>query len=195
MQILKGTKLLGYATVSQWILADGGKTVEMRLELKGTSGHLTKLHKVSTYDSKGRPKRMVLEITGGSRSETIVTFDAGAAHVSRIADGIAKNSDANRAVNSPWGDDSEFWFLRDHPKAGDHFRTLLFSIDTGEWVLTEMTYLGPKSVTVGGRTVRGNEVRTEVDGRSTVAYLDDRGDPIRVEMDGGVTMEQIVPGK
>src|SRR5580658_7740161 len=81
MQILKGTKLLGYATVSQRLLADGGKTVEMRMELKSLTGPSEKLHKISTYDAQGHPTRMVLEIVGKAHSETIATFDADGAHV------------------------------------------------------------------------------------------------------------------
>jgi hypothetical protein len=185
MQIHRDAKLLGYATVSQWLLPSGGKTVEMRMELMGQSGASTKLHKISSYDAKGHPTRMVLEVNGGSRTETIVTFGDKGANVSRVVHGIAKNSLAPLAPGAPWGDGTEFWFIRDHPKIGEKVQAFLFSIDKLDWVLTTVTYVGLKGP--------DNAVRSDSDGRSTTAFLDGRGNPVRIELGDGITMSQIVP--
>lgn len=194
MAILKGSKVVGYATVSQWDSA-GVKTVEMRMELGADTRSPTRLHKVSTYDAGGHPIRMVLDVTGASRTTTIATFDATGAHVSRLTGGAAKNSTVERAAGAPWGDASEFWFFRDRPKPGAHVQTLLFSVDKLDWVLTNLTYVGPKDVSIAGKTVHANVIVYEAEGKSTTAYVDGHGDPIRVELDGGIAMEQLPPAK
>ncbi len=194
MQITKDAKLLGYATLGQHINAEGGKTVEMRMEVNRNSGAPLKLHQLSIYDSTGHPQRMVLEIVGSERTETIAAFDGAGARVSKMVHGLAKNSRVNRAANAPWGDASEFWFLRDHPKKGDHFMTLHFSMDRLDWELTEITYLGMREVTVGSKKVQANAVQSDTEGRFSTAYLDEVGNPIRLETDGGVTMAVIASG-
>lgn len=190
MTILKGSKVVGYATISQWE-SSGVKTVEMRMELGTDSRSPARLHKISTYDAQGHPIRMVLDVSGSSRSTTIATFDREGAHISKLSGDATKTRTVSRAPDAPWDDASEYWFFRDQPKAGAHVRTLLFSIDAQDWVLTDLTYLGPKMVTVAGKPVSANAILYEADGKSTTAYVDLHGEPIRLELDGGIAMEQI----
>ena len=85
---------------------------------------------------------------------------------------------------------SEFWFLRDKPKAGAKEESYIFNVDSLEWELTTTTYIGPKTVTLAGHKFAAHELTMESNTRTTHEYLDEKGLPLLIE-DGTIKIERL----
>lgn len=189
-QVWVGGKKAGTATLLQKVLPDGSKSVQLAMELKGTSVE-AKLRAESTYDAKGKPIRKFQETivpTQKIRRTVVVSFDAKGANATidmngkRTVKGVPLPETADRA------DVSEFWFLRDKPKPGQVSTAYNFSIETLGWSLIATTYIGVVEVTIGGKKVKAHKTQSE----NGVALIDDAGVPLRLELANG-SLERIWP--
>lgn len=187
-----GGKNAGTAAINQHLNADGGKTVELRIEII-SGGKKVHLSSQATYDSKGSPIRKFLEtiVPGGQvQRQAIATFDsAGANVVVRTGDGrITKK--VPLVPTAPRECLSEFWFVRDKPKPGQTAKSYSFNPDKLEWELTETTFVGTRPITLRGKKVQVHEIDTVQGDRKVVSFLDDRGLPVVVD-DGTMRMERV----
>jgi hypothetical protein len=187
-----GGKIAGTAVLSQHLNADGGKSVELRMEIL-SGGKKAHLSSQATYDSKGNPVRKFLEtiVPGGQvQRQTITSFDDdGANAVVRTGDGrITKK--VPLVSTAPRQCLSEFWFLRDKPKAGDAVKAYTFDPDKLEWSITETVYAGLKTIEFKGKKTQVHEVDTQQGDRRVVSYLDDKGLPWIID-DGTIRMERV----
>jgi hypothetical protein len=187
-----GGKTAGTAVLSQHLNADGGKSVELRMEILVT-GKKAHLSSQATYDSRGNPVRKFLEtiVPGGQvQRQIIATFDAAGANV------VVKTGDGRvtkkfpLVATAPRDSSSEFWFLRDKPKPGQSVKAYTFNTDTLEWELTQTTYVGLKAINIRGAKMQAHEIDTEQGDRHVVSYLDEKGLPLVVD-DGTIRMERI----
>jgi len=182
---------VGTASLSQQIRADGGKSVDLRMDLT-TGGQKLTVRSQNTFDKAGLPTRKFLEsiIPGGKlQRQIIVSFDAEGASIVILDGGNRQTKKAPLISNAPRANASEFWFLRDKPKPGDKCESYVFNTDTMAWDLQTVVYKGEKTIQVGGKPQRAHEVET-TGVRKATAYLDDKGLPWLIEA-GATTMKRI----
>lgn len=178
-------KSAGEASLTQRVMPDGSKRVQILLELKGSDGRTVKVVSDSTYDPQGAPRRKFLETTqdrSPKRRTLVVTFDSEGAKVVEEVDGKRTIKSVPLVKTAPRENPSEFWFLRDTPQPGARVRYYRFDMDEQAWVLSNTRYVGPKTFLFGKQRVTVHEV---VDDRVT-ALLDDQGLPYRLELPGVV---------
>jgi len=182
LKVTQSGKDLGTAFVSHRILANGGKHVSTRLELKSPGREVT-VRQEASYDSEGRPTRKLQQVleNGKMRQNVLATFDERGAQV--VAGG--KSTRVSLVAGAPRALKSEFWFLRDAPTIGASVRAYSFDLTRREWRLTDVRY--------HRKTAAGHEVESEMDGRTTVSVLDARGLPIRIDESGGMRLERVNP--
>lgn len=180
--------LSGSATLTNKVLNDGSKYVQLSMELKNSSGQKVVVIQESSYDSNGKPVRKLQTTNLGSaetKQSVQVSFDSKGAQVKIVAGGKT----ATETVAYPSGKSllakPEFWFVRDKPAPGAVTTYWRFDLGTQSWVETKTTYHGKREITVGGKKVSAH--LTEYAGAK--AYLDDNGDPYRIEM-GATVMER-----
>lgn len=178
----------GSAKVTNKILEDGSKYVNLSMELKSPSGGTVSVMQESAYDKTGKPVRKIQVTSLGANStkqSVVVTFNEAGANV--------KVDAGERSVRDllPWPEGklvaakTEFWFIRDQPAPGGTATYHRFDIGTMQWVETKSVYRGRREVKAGGKTVLAHLVEYG----DAKAYLDDKGDPIRVET-GSTVMER-----
>jgi hypothetical protein len=192
MSVEMGGRRIGIAHFSQKVLADGGKQVEIRMNLE-SAGRTIEMTSFSGYDADGNPTRKNSETrapASRNRRQVTVTFDAAGAIAVVEEDGNRSRRGVALVDKAPRANVSEFWFLRTQPKRGETLKVYSFSTEGLVWELLTITYTGPKEIPVAGKSVTGHEVVTERGGKREVAYLDDKGLPLLLLGDG-VRMERI----
>lgn len=191
MSVEMSGKPVGSAAITQQIKPDGGKSVELRMELTGAGRKMT-IRSQNTYDKDGLPLRKFMEsiIPGGKMQKQIIaTFDKDGANLV-ILDGEKRQTKKAPLVESaPRKNLSEFWFLRDKPKVGDKVEGYVLNMDTMAWELQTVVYQGLQTITVGGKAIKAHAVET-TGSRKATAYLDDKGLPWLIEA-GSMTMKRI----
>ena len=182
-QVWVAGKKAGTATLTQKLLTDGTKSVNLSMELKTDSLTAT-LRSESTYSAKGIPLRKFQETQVPSqkiRRTIVVTFDdAGANAVvdlngKRTTKRVPLPNTANKA------DLSEFWFLRDKPKVGAVVKAYTFDLESLSWEMIVTTYVGVVDATIGGKKVKANKTESQ----KGKAFIDDAGVPLRLELSTG----------
>lgn len=182
----------GQAVAFQKVLPDGGKRVQLSMNLAGPNGATITLRMESTYDAKGAPIRKFEEsLTSNPRKRrtVTVTFDKKTANVIEEKDGVRTMKTVPLVASAPIESKSEWWFLRDKPKLGDVDKYYQFNISSLEWSLRTTTYGGLKSITVGGKKVQAHELKQS----EGTAYVDAQGLPYRLII-GQIQLERIPAG-
>lgn len=178
-------KIVGTASLSQSILPSGEKVVQSRVEMaQGTS---TKVFVTgnSRYDGQGNPLRQFIEtITVGpaSRRQVTATFDATGAHAVVDESGVRKVADVPLVDTASRADPTQFWALRNPPKAGTRVQFYRFDPVLLKWNLTTATYVGQKEVAMGKAKIKVHVINDD----RAVTWVDEKGLPVRVELDGSL---------
>lgn len=189
MNISADGKKLGVARFSQQLLPDGGKQVQILMDLSSDSKKGVRVRQESAYDAQGNPVRKIQEVTSGEGKRTqlaLVTFDAEGAKMSLDEGGKHSEKKYPLTKGAPRADLSEFWLIRDKPKQNAKVTHFRFDVSGARWSLAESVYIGKTTVSVGGKTVSAHMIRS-TDG---VAYSDDVGDPLLIQT-GNVKMERL----
>ena len=189
-QVWVGGKKAGTATLLQKVLADGSKSVQLALDLKGSTVE-AKLRAESTYDAKGKAIRKFQETlvpVQKLRRTVVVTFDAKGANATIELNGKRTVKHVPLPETADRADVSEFWFLRDKPKPGQVVKAYNFSIETLSWSLVATSYVGLVDAMIGGKKVKAHKTQSE----NGVALIDDAGMPLRLELSNG-SLERIWP--
>jgi hypothetical protein len=187
-----GGKKAGTASLSQKLNADGSKLVELHIDMLA-GGQKARLTSQSSYDAKGNPTRKFLQaiVPGGKvQRQTVVTFDAEGANVVVLTGDARQTKKVPLVETAPRALASEFWFVRDKPKPGDKAKGYGFNADTLAWDLVETTYLGLRTVNVGGKKISAHMLESDQGGRRVFSFLDDKGLPWLID-DGRIKMERI----
>lgn len=185
-----GGKSVGTASLTQKIGADGSKSVELKMDLQVNNQKLT-IRSQNSYDKLGNPTRKFMDsnIPGGLlQKQIITTFNAQGAAVIQIDGGKRTTRDIPLVSTAPRVNPSEFWFVRDRPKAGQEVKCYMFNMDSLSWQLNRVVYRGIKSIKVGETTVKAHEVET-IGERPAKAYVDDAGIPWLMEA-GSATLKR-----
>lgn len=174
--VMLSKKKLGTAAVHQKLREDGGKVVQMTIELGGEKDQDTKIRVESQFDKSGAPVRKFMETSVGGRvKKTVVaTFDEAGANVVISDGGVRSTKSVTLVANANRANAAEFWFVRDKPKPKAKVVAYTFDLDTLSWQLTTSVYKGES--TVSG--LKGHEVGTE----RYVTLLDNQGLPLIVDM-------------
>ena len=177
----------GSASVKNTILDNGGKYVQITMQLRRASQNVTVMQE-SSYDPKGTPLRKIQVTTypgGGGKQTLVANFEKDGAKVT----GEAGGKEINVTVPYPAGKSiraiSEFWFIRDVPAPGAVSTYWRFDLGNQSWVETKSTYQGRRKLKIGAQTFDAHLI-TVGEGR---AYLTNSGDPLRLEQ-GSITMER-----
>lgn len=183
MTVYLNGRVAGAATMLQKLGADGGKSVQLSMELKSESLAIN-LRQESTYDKTGRPIRKFQEthnVTLKTRRTVVVTFDAAGANAVIDEGGKRTVKKIPLPETAAREDVSEFWFVRDVPKPGAVVKANTVNLETLTWELVTTTYKGLVDITIAGRKVKAH--RTESD--RGVAFIDAQGLPLRLELPNG----------
>ncbi|MBL8064911.1 MAG: hypothetical protein JNM34_03530 [Chthonomonadaceae bacterium] len=177
--------LTGTAKLSTKLLEDGSRYVSLSLRLSYNGNLETDVLEESTYDSKGRPVRM-LQTThaSGKKTSTSVNFTEEGAQVVTNKSGTMKTN----LVVFPEGTTANptvFWFCRDKPEKGRSVEYYLFRLSESSWSKAKSRYDGDEDIVVSGRKVTAHVVRIG----EVTSWLDDKGDPYRIELQG-LTLER-----
>src|SRR5579862_280900 len=119
-RVLQDDKQIGVARISQRLLQDGGKYIELVVILNGGERSL-EIRSRSTLDRTGEPVRELLDVTPEGRppsKQVIATFDADGANVVVKNEGVPTSKHVAAALGASRAEPYEFWFLRDQPKVG-----------------------------------------------------------------------------
>lgn len=171
------------ASVHQRPVPDGGKFLEMRLDMKRDKVSTT-VRRQSTFDAKMRCVRIVQEVVDakGERNSTVVTLSESGAQVVHMGRSPRKSIFVPVAKGAPLAAKSEFWFWKLHPKIGEQCAYYAFDSEASEWKLTQATYEG--DVDLAG--VKCHKVSIQQGDRTTLSWMDDEGMPVRIESEGAV---------
>lgn len=183
MTVYLSGRVAGTATLLQKLGTDGGKSVQLSMELKSEAMTAT-LRQESSYDKTGRPIRKFQETVipaQKKRRTVVVTFDAAGANVVVDEGGKRTVKKLPLPETATREDLSEFWFLRDTPKAGAVAKANTVNLETLTWELVTTTYVGEVQVSIAGKKVKAH--RTESD--KGVAFIDANGQPLRLELPNG----------
>lgn len=186
-----GGKSVGTASLTQKVGADGSKSVELKMDLQVNKQKLT-IRSQNTYDKLGNPTRKFMDsnIPGGLlQKQLITTFNERGASVIQIDGGKRTTREIPLVSTAPRVNPSEFWFVRDRPKAGDEVKCYIFNMDNLSWQLQRVVYRGQKSIKVGDKSVKAHEVETIGD-RTAKVYVDDAGIPWLMEA-GSATLKRV----
>ncbi len=189
LAVFVGGKRSGEASYSHKSMPDGGKLVQLTMNLRGPDGKTASVRSETRYDAKGIATRMFHESIadkGRSRRLVTVTFDDDAAIAVEEVGGKRQTKRVPVVRTAPLANPSQFWFLRDRPNKGERVRYYRFDVGTLSWELSLAAYAGPKDVAIGSAKYAGHEVQEE----RNVSIVDDRGLPIRLDI-GGVRLERI----
>lgn len=183
MTVYLSGRVAGTATMLQKIGADGGKSVQLSMELKSETVSIT-LRQESSYDKAGKPLRKFQETvnaTSKTRKTIVVTFDSNGANA--VVDEGGKRT--VKKIPLPTAvvreDLSEFWFVRDIPKPGAVVKANTINLDTLTWELVTTTYVGPIEMSIAGKKVKAHKTESS----KGIAYIDDNGLPLRLELPNG----------
>lgn len=187
-RVLKGRETIGTARLTQKLLPDGGKTVELVISLD-MSGGPTEVRTRSVFKASGALLRTVSSVTPSGQpplTEVIADFERTGAHVVKRLKGQPSVIDVPLPLGASTAAPYEFWFLRDQPKEGERCATYTFEPNQLRWEATTVTYVG--------RTRNGRLVRMERSGRRTETVFDAKGLPVSVEDSTGLRLVRISSG-
>jgi hypothetical protein len=174
-----GGQQVGTATLTQKILDGGTKLVQLSMELQ-MQGNTVAITTESRYDAKGAPVRKFQLTTIPSqrmRRQLVATFNAEGAQVVEEMNGARKTIHRPLVSNAPRENPSEFWFIRDLPKAGDEITLYNFNLDEMRWDVEKVSYKGLQTITHGGKKVRAHRTQSSLGD----SYFDERGALLRLE--------------
>lgn len=179
LEATQAGKHFGHALLTQTILADGSKSVQIVLVLDDGEQR-ARITQEALYDRDGAPLRMLQEVRdaeGKRKQLTTVTFDAAGARMRTETGEDAKEKNVPLVTGAPRNDPSQFWFVRDVPKL--HGKVVFYRFDIGQarWVLAEVEYLGPTRFHGPAGEVDAQQIRTDT-GRYVV---DAKGSPLLLE--------------
>lgn len=186
-------KPVGTASLTQSLLPSGEKRVQLSLEMTAPGGKAVKVRSDTRYDAKGRATRQFIETIGvqpPSRRQVTATFTKDGANAVLDDDGVRSVKDVPLPYTAPRDDASQFWFMREQPKAGATVKAYRFDADGLKWELTTTSYIGPTTVKLGGKSIKGFLVR---DSRSNTV-VDEKGLPLRIETGSAVFERVFEPG-
>lgn len=191
LRVLSQGVEVGTARASQKLLPDGGKQVNLNMELKNGPTKVV-VRQTSSYDLKGIATHKFLETIvtpGPTRTTIIATLSDTEAKVAVDRGGKSESKTVPAPKDAPRDDPSEFWFIRDVPRPGTRIARYRFDTSQLEWKLTEIEYVGPREITVGGKKVRAHVIKAS-DG---TFYLDEKGLPYLIET-ATFRMERVAEG-
>jgi hypothetical protein len=174
----------GTATLSQRILANGGKIVDLGMVIDAGGNEVT-VRSETTYDAKGASTRKFQQTwTKGKhdRREIIAGFDGDGANAVIEVNGERTTKHVSLVANAPREDSSEFWFIRSVPAIATTVSSFRFNLDTLSWDLVNTVYKGMRPVTIDGKRVMAHVTESE----QGTAFLDKDGLPLRLELEGAV---------
>ncbi|MDX2065595.1 MAG: hypothetical protein SFX74_07635 [Fimbriimonadaceae bacterium] len=174
----------GRATITQKLVREGGKSVEVRVE----TGNVTTIQQ-AIYDSAGRPMRRYVQMQQDLKPKMtkIVTFDAKGANVVIDRSGQRETKSVPLPGGLTLANPSEFWFIRDTPKVGATVKHAYFS-DQDEWLAAKSSYRG--KAPVPGKNDAAHYVTLELDERKIGQYFSDTGLLLAVRDSIGMTMDR-----
>ena len=181
-EILVNGRHAGEATMSQRLLASGGKYVEFILTLRKGSDRVVVKSQI-TLTATGAPEREIQQVGPFGRPperQVITTFDSKGAEVVEKVRSVPKSYKIVIDPGLSRADASQFWFLRDQPKSGAVCRAYRFNLDTKRWYLAETTYVGQEA--------GGFHVKQESEGRTTDTIFDAQGVPKKIDDSSGMQM-------
>jgi hypothetical protein len=183
----------GFATLSQKVMPDGVKLVEMRVELGSGQGKVN-LHIEARYDAKGMPVRKFQEVSVGGKlqKQIVASFNPKGANVVINEGGKRTVKDVTIVAAAPRANLSEFWFVRDDPKAGASEEAYQFNLDSLQWEIVKTEYKGKKTIRLEDRSVEVHEIVTSRGQRKATSYVDDDGLPVLVDQ-GDMKMVKLWP--
>ncbi|MFZ4506285.1 MAG: hypothetical protein ACOYON_01140 [Fimbriimonas sp.] len=189
MDVSQNGKSLGKLYLTEKLSATG-KTVDMRLELKGPSGEV-EIRQSSTFERSGAPIRKLKDtlLKPKTRLQVVVSFTAGKANVVLDESGRRSTKEIPLAKGATAQDASEFWFRPVAPKVGAVVKCVTFDLDRLTWVELSTSYLGKVKVEVRGVQRDLHRVVAVQSGRTVETLLDDKGDPVRI-VDGAIRVER-----
>lgn len=173
----------GLATLTQKLMPDGSKSVQLAIEIAGVAGTTAKVRSNTSYGASGEPTRMFFEVLTQkpvTRSQTTVTFDASGARAVVDRGGKREVKDFSLVEAAPRRVLSEFWFVRDMPIAGDQVDYYHFNVSKLEWELSFSKYVGKRTIRLGETDFKCHLVESN---RGN-AWLDEKGLPVKIEADG-----------
>ncbi|MCW5943455.1 MAG: hypothetical protein KIS66_14580 [Fimbriimonadaceae bacterium] len=191
MRVLSQGVEVGTARISQKLLPDGGKQVNLNMDLKNGPTKVV-VRQTSSYDAKGVATHKFQEtiVTPGPvRTTVIATLSDREAKVAVDKGGKSESRTVPAPKDAPRDDPSEFWFIRDVPRPGTKVSRYRFDMGSLDWKLLEVEYLGPREVAVGGKKVRTHAIKAS-DG---TFYVDEKGLPYLIET-SAFRMERVVEG-
>lgn len=164
----------GTAALVQRLLPDGGKQVELTMELRPARGSAVRVRQESVYDSLGKPVRKIQETTSAGKQVglLVATFDPAGAKVQSGSGNKASTTIVPLDNQLSRANAAELWFVSKTPQIGDRVVCYTFDLGAMRWDLTETRYLGRKD---------GHRIETRRSGTVTSTLLDDDGMPLRVE--------------
>lgn len=188
MSVVVGGKTVGQATLTQKLLADGGKLVQVAMEMS-SDGRSIKVRQETTYRADGSAARKFSETTvPGQRFRRQVVATYGSKEVTVVDDrnGQRQTSRVPLPPGAKLANPSEFWVVKTKPATGATVEVDLFMVDRLEWKRVQVVYGGLKEIKVGGKAVKAHVSTSEIGS----AFLDDIGMPVRLELPG-VRMDRI----
>lgn len=199
LKAYQGKEAIGDAVHTFKIDESGNKITDTRFSL--SSGELKVVLTItSTVDGTGMPVRRIQKLTIGTQPPvtTIIDFKSNFASV------VIDQRSGRKVTNyfAPKGvdmrDPSEFWFVRDRPAPGTTVKFAGFSSDSMKWENIETTYVGKKTLNVGGLPVTGYEVRISREGSAnsggskvSTYILDEKGLLLYVSEPSGMRLERL----
>jgi hypothetical protein len=188
LNLVRDGQSFGTATLTQKLRQDGSKQVQMSVELSGPNGAIT-IRSESIYLASGVPQRKFQEVSvpGQKYRKTVIAeFSESNVHVTLDMNGARSVKDVALPKGTNAADKSEFWFVRDKPKAGDKVKCSSFNLDTLAWDAVETTYVGQVDLKLGQGLVKAQKTQSS----RGVVYVDDQGLPYKLELPNGV-MERV----
>lgn len=172
-RMVKDDEKVGTMKLFQRLLPDGSKLVTLQISFSKPS--VVQVRSETVYSADGTPKRMLFEVApkGRDRQLSTVTFDAKGASFQSGEDSLLV-----APPNGPWKNPAEFWFVRDKPAVGAEVSAYTFSITDREFSLTTTKFVGPRTIELDGKQVKGNMLLVTTKGNAAHILVDDQGLPL-----------------
>jgi len=186
MKVQIGSKNAGTVVITQKVLKDGSKLVQLAMNL--TSPPRT-VRTESLYAKDGSPVRKFQEtvvIGQRTRHQVTATFSVSGARVVIDINGSRETKEVELKAGAKLANPSEFWFVREKPKVGARVQAHTFNLEQMKWEQVTVTYLGPKEIKIGGAKQTAHLITSD----KGSAYVDSTGQPVRLVLPGAV-MERL----
>jgi hypothetical protein len=173
--LLNGTDA-GTGTYSYKKTAGGGVEGTLIMSISGP-GVDAKATMGFAFDGKGRPLTYTMSMSGQGAGDSLKVM-YGKAHVTVVE--VKNGRKSTRRVEIPKGrkinSEASLWFVSKTPKVGQTDSYWEYDVQTGKWTPEKSTYVGPKKITIGGRTVTAHEIRET----ETLMWVDAQGLPYKI---------------